>query len=213
MIKAGANIHLKNKFMAKKEKAPLSVAVVENTPTEKVIVLTDKVDTLHFKLCIDQVGADVDGAVTERLEFEAKVNKVGTETIELDKLASRLGLQIWAVIRHLKTKQEGFNVAFYVDNNLTADYSLKTKGNLRFTNPRNTIFAVLGILAANFDDANAEGYITGKFNQCPELTLLGQRIGLKKGNLPWLDMEPIVDMKRRKNIREAREEVKAAQLN
>jgi hypothetical protein len=167
--------------------------VIEVAPAPQ----TAKVDSLTFKIGIDQIGADVDGAVSDKMFFELTVTK-GAEPLNIAGIAARLGRQVWSTIKHLKTKRQGFNVTFLLDNQLVANQSMKAAGTIKFTNPVNTMFGILGLLAVQFDDMNAEGFITGNFENTPEISMLCRQLGIKSGSLPWEYLESAIDLQRKK---------------
>lgn len=196
--------------MARKPKdttVPVAVVAPENSTDGKELAVVEQMqevapaantaNTLEFKIGIDQTGLDVDGAVTDRLFFDIRIVK-DAETLDIATISANLGRQIWAGISHLNTKRKGFNVTFLVNNTLTQNYTLKAKGKLRFSDARNCIFSVLRMMAAQFDDTNAVGYITGDFKQSDEITLLLKQMGIKAANLPWEVVDEVVDLKRKR---------------
>jgi hypothetical protein len=186
---------------AKLEAASTDIIILDPENAHEESKDDQKVDILHLRFGIDQLGADVDGALSERQYFEIKLVNDPKKPLDLVTIAGQFGRQMWSVIRHLphKNKKVGFNLNFYIDNQLSGDYSMKAGGKLKFDSPVNVAYGILGILAAQFDNTNADAFLTGKVKQSPEINLVSDRLGFneKAKNLPFEYLEPVYEAKRK----------------
>jgi hypothetical protein len=168
---------------------------IVTAPIEAVVV--KKVENFSLKLGIDQVGADIENPLTDRMYFQLEVSKEEGKALNLRKIAGQFANMVWSWTKGIKGRNKGFNVTFFVDNNLVESVSMKGGGKIHFSNAASLAGDLWRNLCSQFDLEASEGLLTGEVEHTEEVRMAAKQLGLQSQNLPFSYMEPLFEINRK----------------
>jgi hypothetical protein len=173
-------------------------AQVVDTPVveviEPVVVVEEKHDRFSMRIDIDQIGLDKNGALSSPLMFTLEAVKHNNVPLNLQQIAGQFAQLISGGIMGLPNIGSGYNVNFFIDNQLQKNVTMRGAGHLQFSNATKLAHGILNILGSIFDEENAEGLLTGEIRNSGEIELLCKQLGISEP-LPMLFIRDVLKVR------------------